>query len=142
MKYSYIFINATVALFLTLGLISCQGKRSADSSASGLKKIHFEFNSSSIEPEMAQILDNNAGYLKKHKDTEVVVEGHCDERGTNEYNLALGDRRAYSTKEYLLRKGVSSTHLRTVSYGEEKPLDNGHDEASWYMNRRAEFERQ
>lgn len=136
MKLSYLVVVVVVLLF---SFTACQ-KRSADSSqASGLRKIHFDFDSSSIRPDMVPILDNNQKYLKNHKGMNVVVEGHCDERGTNEYNLALGDRRAQSTKIYLVNRGVKEDSLRTVSYGEERSIAFGADESAWYMNRRAEF---
>lgn len=132
--------NFFVVLVLVLTLVAtsaCQKKSAV--SANGLNRVHFDFDSSSLNPDMVRVLDGNAGYLKKHPSTKAVIEGHCDERGTNEYNLALGDRRATSTQGYLINKGVSMGRLRTVSYGEEKPIEKGHNEASWYMNRRADF---
>lgn len=130
-----------VVAVLTLGMISCQGKSGPETSG-GLKRIHFEFDSDSIDPEMADILEANARYLKKHKAVSVVIEGHCDPRGTNEYNLALGDRRAGTTGRYLSVKGVDSSRLKTVSYGEERPVDDRQNESGWYLNRRAEFIRE
>lgn len=135
--------TAIIALFflsITLGLSACQGKRSSQAhSVAGLRKIHFDFDSATLRPEMMRILNGNGQYLKSHPSLNVIIEGHCDERGTNEYNLALGDRRAYSTKRYLVNQGIKQSRIRTVSYGEERPISNGHDESSWYMNRRAEF---
>ena len=127
-------------VFLALAAVGCH-KRGPDS-ANGLNRVHFDLESASIKSEMMPSLNANAGYLKKHKIGGVVVEGHCDERGTNEYNLALGDQRAATVKEYLVSRGINEDHIRTVSYGEERPIDKGHDEASWYMNRRADFVRQ
>lgn len=120
---------------------ACAGKSQPDSAASALKRVHFDYNSASLTPQMTRVLENNSRYLKKHKNLDVVLEGHCDERGTNEYNLALGDRRSASVKSYLERQGVGRDRMRTVSYGEEKPLERGGTEASWYLNRRVEFTR-
>jgi len=123
---------------LSLSNIACQNK-GGPKTASGLNRIHYDFDRASIKPDMIGVMDSNASYLKNHKKLSVVVEGHCDERGTNEYNIALGERRAQSAYDYLTSKGVSSSRLKTMSYGEEKPLESGHSESDWYMNRRAEF---
>lgn len=135
--------NQVLGIIVVLGLMgltACQGKVDPNSSAgSGLQRINFDYNSAVLSPDMTRILDKNGDYLKKHNSLEVVLEGHCDERGTNEYNLALGDRRAGNTKSYLERRGVAASNLRTVSYGEEKPADPGHHESAWYLNRRVEF---
>ena len=77
--------------------------------------------------------------MKENPRAKIIIEGHCDERGTNEYNLALGDRRAFSSKSFLVDLGISDSRLRTVSYGEERPLDPGSDEGAWAKNRRAHF---
>jgi peptidoglycan-associated lipoprotein len=87
----------------------------------------------------ADILKGNAALLKKYPKVKVQTEGHCDERGTLEYNLALGERRANSTKKYLLSLGIPSDRISTISYGEEKPLDPCHHEEAWAKNRRAHF---
>lgn len=123
-----------------MALTACQGKRGA-STASGLNRVHFDTDRASIRPDMAKVLDANASYLKSHPKLKVTVEGNCDERGTNEYNLALGERRADAAKDYLTNRGVSDSRLKTVSYGEEHPLQKGHNEAAWYMNRRDDFTR-
>jgi len=102
-----------------------------------LKDIHFEFDKYDIRPGDVAILKQNAEILKKYPKVKIQVEGHCDERGTNEYNLALGERRANSTKNYLISLGVSTERISTISYGEEKPLDPGHGEEAWAKNRRA-----
>ncbi len=104
-----------------------------------LKTIYFDFDRYNIKDEYKDALRQNAQWIKDHSEFNVVIEGHCDERGTNEYNLALGDRRAGSTKEYLTALGVSGRRLRTISYGEERPAVNGHDESAWSRNRRAQF---
>jgi peptidoglycan-associated lipoprotein len=104
-----------------------------------LKDIHFDFDRYDIRPEDTQILKENAALLSKYPQVKVQVEGHCDERGTNEYNLALGERRANAAKKYLLSLGISTDRISSISYGEEKPLDTGHDEEAWAKNRRGHF---
>jgi len=102
-----------------------------------LKDIHFDFDKCDVRPEDMAILRENAALLKKYPNVKVQIEGHCDERGTIEYNLALGERRATSTKNYLVSLGISTDRLSTISYGKEKPLDPGHHEEAWAKNRRA-----
>lgn len=102
-----------------------------------LKDIHFDFDKYDVRPEDMAILRENAALLKKYPNVKVQIEGHCDERGTIEYNLALGERRATSTKNYLVSLGISTDRLSTISYGKEKPLDPGHHEEAWAKNRRA-----
>jgi len=104
-----------------------------------LKTIYFEFDRSQIQDEYKDALRQNAEWIKDHPEFNVVVEGHCDERDTNEYNLALGERRASSTKQYLTSLGVPASRLRTISYGEERPAVDGHSESAWSKNRRAQF---
>jgi peptidoglycan-associated lipoprotein len=101
--------------------------------------IHFEFDSSKLTWEAQEILKRKADWLLSHPRTEVIIEGHCDERGTNAYNLALGERRAESVKQYLVELGIRPNRLSTISFGEEKPLDPGHNEEAWAKNRRAHF---
>jgi peptidoglycan-associated lipoprotein len=105
--------------------------------SSMLKDIHFNFDKYDIRPEDAAILKDNAALLKKFSNVKVQVEGHCDERGTVEYNLALGERRANKTKDYLVSLGISADRISTISYGKERPLDVGHTEEAWAKNRRA-----
>jgi peptidoglycan-associated lipoprotein len=102
-----------------------------------LKDIHFNFDKYDIRPSDAAILKANAALLQKYHKVKIQIEGHCDERGTNEYNLALGERRANSTKNYLISLGISPERISTISYGEEKPLDPGHNDEAWDKNRRA-----
>ena len=102
-----------------------------------LKDIHFDFDKYDIRPGDVSILKENSEILKKYPKVKIQIEGHCDERGTNEYNLALGERRANSTKNYLISLGVSPERISTISYGEEKQLDPGHSEEAWAKNRRA-----
>ena len=102
-----------------------------------LKDIHFNFDKYDIRPEDVTILRENAALLKKYPNVKVQIEGHCDERGTIEYNLALGERRATSTKNYLVSLGISADRISTITFGKEKPLDPGHHEEAWAKNRRA-----
>jgi peptidoglycan-associated lipoprotein len=104
-----------------------------------LKPIFFDFDKYDIRPGDAEILKANADILKKFPSVKIQIEGHCDERGTEEYNLALGERRANSTKKYLVSLGITEDRLSTISYGEEKPLDPAHNEEAWAKNRRAHF---
>ena len=104
-----------------------------------LKDIRFDFDKYDIRPEDTEILKENAALLKKYPNVKIQIEGHCDERGTTEYNVALGERRANSTKRYLLSLGIPADRLSTISYGEEKPVDPGHTEEAWAKNRRAHF---
>jgi len=101
--------------------------------------VYFDFDKSNIKQDQRARLEKNAEYLKQNKMAKVRIEGNCDERGTNEYNMALGERRAISAKKYLSNLGIHSDRLHTISYGEEKPLLHGHDELSWAQNRRGDF---
>jgi len=102
-----------------------------------LKDVHFDFDKYDIRPGDAEILKGNATVLLKYPTAKIQMEGHCDERGTVEYNLALGERRANNTRKYLNSLGVSPDRISTISYGKERPLDPGHNEESWAKNRRA-----
>jgi peptidoglycan-associated lipoprotein len=104
-----------------------------------LQRIFFDFDQYVLTDEARQTLADNAAYLKANSGAEVKIEGHCDERGSDEYNLALGERRALAAKNYLVSLGISPDRLSIISYGEEMPLDPAHDEAAWAKNRRAEF---
>jgi len=104
-----------------------------------LKDIHFDFDKYDIRPEDTEILKENAALLMQYPKVKIQTEGHCDERGTNEYNLALGERRANAAKKYLFSLGISPDRISTISYGEEKPLDAGHNEEAWSKNRRGHF---
>jgi len=103
------------------------------------KDINFDFDKFSLRPEAREILKQHADYLAKNRDVNVTIEGHCDEKGTSEYNLALGERRAKEALKYLKELGVSAKRMKTVSYGKEKPLDPGHNEEAWAKNRRDHF---
>jgi peptidoglycan-associated lipoprotein len=102
-----------------------------------LKDVHFDFDRYDIRPEAARILDANATWLKSNPRNLLLIEGHCDERGTAEYNLALGERRAKSTMNYLVGQGVAANRITVISYGKERPLCTEKTEACWAMNRRA-----
>ena len=102
-----------------------------------LKDIHFDFDKYDIRPGDAEILKENATLLTKYPKVKIQIEGHCDERGTVEYNLALGERRANSAKKYLISLGIAADRISAISYGKERPLDPGHNEEAWAKNRRA-----
>jgi peptidoglycan-associated lipoprotein len=104
-----------------------------------LLPVYFDFDKSNIRQDQRARLEKNADYLKQNQAAKVRIEGNCDERGTNEYNMALGERRAISAKKYLQNLGIHGDRLHTISYGEEKPLLYGHDEFSWAQNRRDDF---
>jgi peptidoglycan-associated lipoprotein len=104
-----------------------------------VRDINFDFDSSTIRPDAREILKVNADFLLKNKAATIVIEGHCDEKGTAEYNMALGQRRAQETKKYLVNLGIKESIIRTISYGEERPLDPGNTEEAWAKNRRAHF---
>ena len=106
---------------------------------SPLKPVFFDYDQSDISAEGQKALDANADVLKKNAGWVVTIEGHCDERGTAEYNLALGERRAMAARAYLMSLGIPADRLRTVSYGKEFPFDPGHDETAWARNRRDQF---
>jgi len=104
-----------------------------------LPTIYFPFDSDVLRPSEKEVLDKSAEWLKGRPSAKVQIEGHCDERGTPEYNLHLGQRRADKVREYLASKGVAPDRVMTISYGEERPIDGGHSEQSYAMNRRAQF---
>jgi len=106
---------------------------------SPLRPLFFELDSSEVSGPGQQVLQTNASVLKKYPGMQVTVEGHCDERGTAEYNLALGERRALAAKNYLVSLGIPADRIKTVSYGKEFPFDPGHDDSAWKNNRRAHF---
>jgi peptidoglycan-associated lipoprotein len=103
------------------------------------ENIHFDFDKYVLTPQAMMILDDKAAYLREHPGVRVLVEGHCDDRGSNEYNLALGDRRANSAKDYLVKSGVAEGRITTISYGEEQPLCRQQNESCWSRNRRDQF---
>ncbi len=106
---------------------------------SPFKPVFFQYDSDTLGDEARRALADNATVLQASPSWVVMIEGHCDERGTPEYNLALGDRRALAAKTYLVSLGIAADRIRTVSYGKEFPFDPGHDESAWTLNRRAHF---
>lgn len=101
--------------------------------------VLFAYDSAQIQESERPKLDAAADYLKKNAGVGVIIEGHCDERGSAEYNLALGERRALAARAYLIGLGIDGANIQTKSYGKEQPVDPGHDEAAWRLNRRSEF---
>ena len=101
--------------------------------------IHFDYDKYNLRPDAQDVLKKSAPAYLKYRDYKLVVEGHCDERGTAEYNLALGEKRAMEAAKYLVNLGIEKERIKTISYGKEMPLDKGHDEAAWAKNRRAHF---
>ncbi len=105
----------------------------------GMVTVYFGFNDSNLSDETRRALSDNADYLRIHSSTRVQVEGHCDERGSTEYNLALGERRAMTIRKYLVKLGVDPGRIEIISYGEERPANQASNEEAWAQNRRAEF---
>ncbi|MGB0453261.1 MAG: peptidoglycan-associated lipoprotein Pal [Bacteriovoracaceae bacterium] len=168
MKKSW-YYSLVLVLISTLALTGCQSKKKKGASDAGqpnvsssgagstdlssialmsdsdsgkagtLKTVYFAFNSSSLTSASRDTLKGNAEWLKANPSVKIDVEGHCDERGGIQYNIALGDKRAKSIKKYLTALGVESNRVRTISFGKERPLAFGHDESSWSQNRRGNF---
>jgi peptidoglycan-associated lipoprotein len=105
-----------------------------------LQDAFFDFDEAALRADAKTALENNARYMEKNGTRRAIIEGHCDERGSVEYNLALGERRAKAARDFLVSYGIAAGRLTTISYGKERPFDNGHDEDSWSKNRRAHFE--
>lgn len=116
-----------------------KGESTATPASSPLKDIHFEFDRYDLRADARDILDANAKWLKEYPSIRVEIEGHCDERGTNEYNMGLGAKRAQTAKEYLVSLGIAAHRLSTVSYGEEIPVCTDHTQSCWEKNRRDRF---
>lgn len=104
-----------------------------------LENVYFDYDKSELRPETRDVLANHARALKQRPEAMIIIEGHCDERGTIEYNLALGEKRATAVKDYLVSLGVDRARLSTISYGKERPVDTRHSEMAWSRNRRAQF---
>lgn len=122
------------------GYSAADAARAAEEAAtSGLQRIHFDFDQYVLTEAAKSTLVSNAGLLRAAPAIDVVIEGHCDERGSDEYNLALGEKRALATKNYLVSLGVAEDRMRIISYGEEMPLDPASTKDAWAQNRRAEF---
>lgn len=152
-------LNVAFILSLSVGLSNCASKKSKDSlteaegysenydlyadsdskKAGLLKTVHFAFDSSKLSEAEHMVLDGNAAFLSKHSNIHVQVEGHADERGSEQYNLALGERRAKAVRDYLVAKGIEAKRVTTISYGKQRPLSYGHAEEDWMQNRRGNF---
>ena len=107
--------------------------------ASELETVYFAFDSYALSGDTRSQLKNNLSWLKSNTTAKIQIEGHCDEKGTVEYNMALGDRRANAVKNFLVKSGIDRSRIDTISYGKERPADPGHDESAWSKNRRAVF---
>lgn len=138
MKRLTVVVLAVACAFMVFGCAQ-KKKPKAAKTTEGLQKIHFDFDRSNIKPDFEPALKSNASWLQANSGSKVTIEGHCDERGSTEYNLALGDRRSNSAKNYLTKLGVADGRLSTISYGEERPSCAQHNESCWWQNRRAEF---
>lgn len=142
-RYSILMI-ALGSLFLLGG---CQNKKpvvtpvSLPPPAKGLKTVYYDFDRSNIRDDQTSSLQNNSSVLRGSSNMRVTIEGNCDERGTNEYNMALGDRRARSAKNYLINLGIDPARMNTISYGEERPVCTENNESCWWQNRRSDFRR-
>jgi peptidoglycan-associated lipoprotein len=110
-----------------------------DMSPIALNDAFFDFDSAALKAEAKSTLDANAREMKRVTDKNITIEGHCDERGTKAYNLALGEKRANAARDYLVAMGINPSRVTTISYGKERPFDPGHNEAAWAKNRRAHF---
>jgi peptidoglycan-associated lipoprotein len=106
---------------------------------SPLKDIFFDFDKSAIRGDAKPVLDEDLQWINANLTAQITIEGHCDERGTSEYNLGLGERRAKAAKDYLMAAGINAKRVKTVSFGKERPFILGHDESAWKWNRRAHF---
>lgn len=131
--------NLEAAPLATLGKAGVPSAALSGSLSTLPSVVYFDFDISEVRPDQRQVIETNAAYLTKHPQFKVRLEGHADERGSREYNLALGERRAQSVKRYLMMLGVQENQLDTLSYGEEKPAVDGHDDHAWKFNRRVEF---
>lgn len=115
------------------------GPTGTASKGSALKDIFFDFDRANIRDDAKPNLSEDLQWLKANSSAHITIEGHCDERGTAEYNLGLGERRAKATRDYLVAAGIDATRMKVISYGKERPFVLGHDEAAWRWNRRAHF---
>ncbi len=115
----------------------CESAEARDFMENAEDRVFFAFDSSAITPDSAEILNTQVKWLKDHENVDIIVQGYCDERGTREYNLALGERRANAVKQYLISQGIAANRISTISYGKERPAVLGNNEAAWAQNRRA-----
>ena len=117
--------------------VDCESRLARDFAENATDTFFFAFDSSALSAEATAALDTQANWLRNHPETNVIVQGYCDERGTREYNLALGERRANAVKQYLVSQGIAEHRISTISYGKERPAVFGSNEAAWAQNRRA-----
>jgi len=124
-----------------LGITTEEQKREFLEKAKGFENqdVYYDYDAYTLSAPAKKVLDEKIAFLKQYPKVKVTVEGHCDERGTTEYNLALGERRANAAQQYILNSGLQTQKLTTISYGKERPISTGHDEASYAKNRRAHF---
>ena len=115
----------------------CDSREARNFMANAEDRVFFAFDSSALSENAEEILDTQVEWLKKHENVNIIVQGYCDERGTREYTLALGERRANAVRDYLVAKGVAADRISTISYGKERPAVLGNTEAAWAQNRRA-----
>jgi peptidoglycan-associated lipoprotein len=115
------------------------GPAAAAPAASPLKDVFFDYDKAAVKDDQKAALNDDIAWLKGNAKAKVLLEGHCDERGTAEYNLGLGERRAKAVKDYLIAAGIPADRISTISYGKERPFVLGHDESAWKWNRRAHF---
>lgn len=134
-----ILVIALVVAGLAVTGCARKGAKTAGGKGAALQNVYFDFDKYNIKADAEGTLKSNGDWLQKSKKSSVVIEGHCDERGTAEYNIALGDRRAKSAKTYITNLGVATDRMSTISYGEEKPVAACNNESCWGQNRRAEF---
>jgi peptidoglycan-associated lipoprotein len=159
--HSWFAFLAIVILAVTLGAVGCKKKGPKSVAGTGgavtgdqgmsaraaavreaqsqLQTVYFDYDSYTLRQDAQATLRTNAGVIAKYSDVRIQIQGHCDERGSEEYNLALGDRRARTIMDYLVNLGIAPNRLSTITFGEERPLDSGHGEISWSKNRRGEF---
>lgn len=131
-------IAAAVIAIAAVAIVGC-GQQTTKKKVTKLQSIYFDFDQSNVRADQQGTAKNNATVLQGNASQKVTVEGNCDERGSKEYNIALGDRRAKSAKGYLTNLGISGDRISTISYGKEKPVCTAHNESCWQQNRRADF---
>ncbi len=144
MSRSKYFIMAGVVIALSITGSACSKKGPNSSGVNteynnAVKTIHFDFDKYNVRPDQVPIMQQNASWLKANPNVNIIAEGNTDDWGTNEYNMALGERRAKAAKDYLVNLGINTNRVSTVSYGEERPANPGHNEQAWAQNRRDDF---
>lgn len=137
MKTSRIIAVAAVAV-VAVTITGC-GQQTTKAAPKKLQSVYFDFDKYNVRADQQGTMKNNASVLQGNASQKIVIEGNCDERGSKEYNIALGDRRAKSAKSYLTNLGISGDRVSTISYGKEKPVCTAHNESCWQQNRRDDF---